>query len=109
MRFLALLDESDATRIAVRHTARSHRDPQRYGVLAPVAVSATVNTAPWHESVAALVIEIAFVRSTGRLPLAGTSQPLPPFVCGDVTETLPVLQLLCPASTETAPSAIELT
>ena len=51
-------------------------------MLAPVAVSATVNVAPWQESFAALVIEIAFARSTFKLPLtaplfAGTSHPEP--------------------------------
>src|SRR5262245_13747797 len=85
-----------------------------YGVLAPVAVSATVNVAPWQKSFAALLIEIAFAMSTFRLPFtpplaAGTSQPEPPLSCGDVTLTLPVLQPLWPASTEIAPSAIELT
>src|SRR5262249_61523922 len=85
-----------------------------YGALAPVAVSATVNVAPWQESLAVLSIETALARSTPRLPFtpplfAGTSQPLPLFVWGDVTETLDVLQLLWPPSTETAPRAIELT
>ena len=83
-------------------------------VLAPVAVKATVNVAPWHESFAALLIEIAFARSTANEPLtaplfAGTSQPEPLLSCGEVTETLAVLQPLCPPSTVTAPSAIELT
>jgi len=79
-------------------------------VLAPVAVSATVNVAPWQESFAALSIEIAFARSRFKLPftaplLAGTSQPAPLLVCGEVTLTLaPVLQALCPPSTVTAPS-----
>src|SRR5262249_45551169 len=72
------------------HRRPPHGAPPRsarggYGVLAPVAVSTTVNTAPWHESFAVLSIEIAFARSTPRLPFtpplfAGTSQPLPLFV-----------------------------
>ena len=62
----------------------------------------------------ALLIEIAFARSTANEPLtaplfAGTSQPEPLLSCGEVTETLAVLQPLCPPSTVTAPSAIELT
>ncbi len=68
--------------------------PRCYGVLAPVAVSATVKVAPWHESLAALLIEIAFAMSTFVLPLAATSQPAPLLSCGEVTETLAVLQPL---------------
>ena len=74
-----------------------------------------MNVAPGQESLAALLIEIAFARSAFALPLtppllAGTAQPAPEFVCGEVTVTLPdVLQPLWPASTVTAPSEIELT
>ena len=74
-----------------------------------------MNVAPWQKSFAALLIEIAFVRSTFALPLtppllAGTAQPALALFCGEVTVTLPdVLQPLWPASTVTAPSAIELT
>ena len=79
-------------------------------MLAPVAVRAMVNVAPWHESFAALLIEIAFARSTFRLPFAGTSQPVVPFVCGDVTLMLVALVALQAIGLGvTAPSAIELT
>src|SRR3954467_9202817 len=93
-------------------TSRAAR-AELYGVLAPVAVSATLNVAPWQESFAALLIEIAFARSRFKLPftaplLAGTSQPAPLLVCGEVTLTLaPVLQALWPPSTVTAPSETE--
>ena len=64
---------------------------------------------------AALLIETAFARSRFKLPstaplLAGTSQPAPLLVCGEVTLTLaPELHALCPPSTVTAPSETELT
>ena len=73
-----------------------------------------MKVAPWHESFAELVIEIAFARSTFALPLtaptlAGTSQPAALLSCGEVTVTVAVLQPLWPPSTVIAPSEIELT
>ena len=68
-------------------------------MLAPVAVRAMVNVAPWHESFAEFVIEIAFARSTFALPLtaptlAGTSQPPPLLSCGEVTVTVDGAEVL---------------
>src|SRR5580765_855592 len=111
---LALLPSSKPLAIVRHFDDESSGGAELYGALAPVAVSATMNVAPWQESFAALLIEIAFARSRFKLPftaplLAGTSQPVAPLVCGEVTVTLAVLQALCPPSTVTAPSETELT